>query len=117
MLQGAILVAVGSATAVAGAWAALCQTYLKRVVAFSTCSQLGYMVAACGLLRDGLSVFHLLSHATLKAGQSDRSQLAAGHLWTLALAWAAGVLADFIARHTQGRIVLGCRCGAYGSLA
>ena len=40
---------------------------LKRVIAYSTCSQLGYMVFACGLSAYGLAFFHLFTHAFFKA--------------------------------------------------
>lgn len=40
---------------------------LKKVIAYSTCSQLGYMVFACGLSDYGTSLFHLINHAFFKA--------------------------------------------------
>ena len=40
---------------------------LKRVIAFSTCSQLGYMILACGLERFNVAFFHLITHAFFKA--------------------------------------------------
>merc|ERR1711991_898759 len=40
---------------------------LKKVIAYSTCSQLGYMVFACGLSNYSVGVFHLANHATFKA--------------------------------------------------
>jgi NADH-ubiquinone oxidoreductase chain 5 len=40
---------------------------LKRVIAFSTTSQLGYMVIACGLSQYNISLFHLINHAFFKA--------------------------------------------------
>lgn len=43
------------------------QNDLKKVVAYSTCSQLGYMVFACGLSSYSTSVFHLFNHAFFKA--------------------------------------------------
>ena len=39
------------------------QNDLKRVIAYSTCSQLGYMVAACGLSGYSQALFHLMNHA------------------------------------------------------
>jgi NADH-ubiquinone oxidoreductase chain 5 len=43
------------------------QNDLKRVIAYSTCSQLGYMVFACGLSNYSVGVFHLVNHAFFKA--------------------------------------------------
>jgi NADH-ubiquinone oxidoreductase chain 5 len=42
------------------------QNDLKRVVAYSTCSQLGYMVFACGLSNYSVGIFHLTNHAFSK---------------------------------------------------
>jgi NADH-ubiquinone oxidoreductase chain 5 len=43
------------------------QNDLKRVIAYSTCSQLGYMVFACGLSNYSVGMFHLANHAFFKA--------------------------------------------------
>src|SRR5579884_3759347 len=40
---------------------------LKKVIAYSTCSQLGYMFFICGSSNFGLSLFHLINHAFFKA--------------------------------------------------
>ena len=40
---------------------------LKKLIAYSTCSQLGYMLAACGLSKYGLAFFHLFTHGFFKA--------------------------------------------------
>jgi NADH-ubiquinone oxidoreductase chain 5 len=45
----------------------LLQNDLKKVIAYSTCSQLGYMVFVCGLSGYTLSLFHLANHAFFKA--------------------------------------------------
>jgi NADH-ubiquinone oxidoreductase chain 5 len=45
----------------------LVQNDLKRVIAYSTCSQLGYMVFACGLSNYSVGLFHLTNHAFFKA--------------------------------------------------
>ena len=45
----------------------LVQNDLKRVIAYSTCSQLGYMVFACGLSHYSVAFFHLANHAFFKA--------------------------------------------------
>jgi len=43
------------------------QNDLKKIIAYSTCSQLGYMVFACGLSSYSISLFHLFNHAFFKA--------------------------------------------------
>lgn len=58
---------VGAATAFMAATSGLLQNDLKKVIAYSTCSQLGYMVFACGLSSYALSLFHLSNHAFFKA--------------------------------------------------
>jgi len=63
----AILTVVGSLTALLGATAALFQYDIKKVIAYSTCSQLGYMVMACGTSRYDIAYFHLINHAFFKA--------------------------------------------------
>lgn len=63
-----LLVFFGSITAVFGASTAFAQFDIKKIIAYSTCSQLGYMVVACGLLAFDLSLFHLTTHAFFKAG-------------------------------------------------
>ena len=62
-----VLALLGSLTALFGATTGLFQNDLKRVVAYSTCSQLGYMAFACGLSAFSLSAFHLSNHAFFKA--------------------------------------------------
>lgn len=58
---------VGAITAFFAATTGLLQNDLKRVIAYSTCSQLGYMVFACGLSNYSVSMFHLMNHAFFKA--------------------------------------------------
>jgi NADH-quinone oxidoreductase subunit L len=58
---------VGTVTAVFAALLALVQTDLKRVLAYSTCSQLGFMVAALGAGSAFAGFFHLGTHAFFKA--------------------------------------------------
>jgi NADH-ubiquinone oxidoreductase chain 5 len=58
---------VGAVTALFGASTGLFFHDLKRVIAFSTCSQLGYMMLACGLERYNAAFFHLTTHAFFKA--------------------------------------------------
>jgi len=57
----------GSATAFFSSSVGLIQNDIKRVIAYSTASQVGYMVFACGLSNYSLSVFHLANHAFFKA--------------------------------------------------
>ena len=58
---------IGGLTALFGATTAMVQNDLKRVIAYSTCSQLGYMVMACGLSCFNGAMFHLYNHAFFKA--------------------------------------------------
>lgn len=58
---------VGALTAFCASTIGLVQNDLKRVVAYSTCSQLGYMVFACGLSNYSVGIFHLSNHAFFKA--------------------------------------------------
>jgi NADH-quinone oxidoreductase subunit L len=58
---------VGVATALFGATVGLIQTDIKRVLAYSTISQLGYMFAAVGLGAYAAGIFHLVTHAFFKA--------------------------------------------------
>jgi len=58
---------VGSITALFASTTALCQNDIKKVIAYSTCSQLGYMFFACGLSSYEVSFFHLSNHAFFKA--------------------------------------------------
>ena len=62
-----VVALVGAATMVVGATIALTQTDIKRVVAYSTVSQLGYMVMACGLGAYASGIYHLLTHGAFKA--------------------------------------------------
>jgi proton-translocating NADH-quinone oxidoreductase chain L len=62
-----IIVCIGSVTAFFAATTGLFQNDMKRVIAYSTCSQLGYMVFACGLSSYDVGVFHLSNHAFFKA--------------------------------------------------
>lgn len=62
-----LITVMGALTAFISATIALTQNDLKKVIAYSTCSQLGYMVFACGLSNYDLAVFHLVTHAFFKA--------------------------------------------------
>jgi NADH-quinone oxidoreductase subunit L len=63
----AVVAIVGATTAFFAATVGLVQNDIKRVVAYSTCSQLGYMFAAAGVGAYGASMFHLFTHASFKA--------------------------------------------------
>ena len=58
---------LGACTAFFASSVGLVQNDLKRVIAYSTCSQLGYMVFSCGLSDYAVGVFHLANHAFFKA--------------------------------------------------
>ncbi|NGZ03198.1 MAG: NADH-quinone oxidoreductase subunit L, partial [Nitrospira sp. WS238] len=58
---------IGAATMVLGATIAVTQTDIKRVVAYSTVSQLGYMIMACGVGAYASGMYHLLTHGAFKA--------------------------------------------------
>jgi NADH-ubiquinone oxidoreductase chain 5 len=62
-----IITVLGACTAFFAATVGLLQNDLKRVIAYSTCSQLGYMIFACGLSNYSVGVFHLVNHAFFKA--------------------------------------------------
>lgn len=57
----------GSITCIFAAITANYQVDLKKIIAYSTCSQLGYMVVSCGLSEYQLAFFHLINHAFFKA--------------------------------------------------
>ena len=96
---------VGGVTALFAAMVALTQTDIKRILAFSTISQLGFMMFACGVGAFAAAVFHLLAHGSLKAylflSTGNALQSSAMHhethgippppwslsLWALVLAW------------------------------
>jgi NADH-quinone oxidoreductase subunit L len=59
---------VGAITAVAGALAAMGQSDIKRILAYSTMSQLGLMVMAVGMQAPEVAMLHLIAHAVFKAG-------------------------------------------------
>src|ERR1700753_3237600 len=58
---------IGATTAFFAASVGLFQTDIKRVIAYSTCSQLGYMFAAAGVASYDAAMFHLFTHAFFKA--------------------------------------------------
>ncbi len=63
----AVVAIIGAGTALFAATIALVQTDIKRVLAYSTISQLGYMFLGCGVGAYSAAVFHLMTHAFFKA--------------------------------------------------
>jgi NADH-quinone oxidoreductase subunit L len=62
-----VVAIIGCATAVFAATIGITQTDIKRVLAYSTVSQLGYMFLACGVGAYAAGIFHLMTHAFFKA--------------------------------------------------
>ena len=62
-----IIVFLGSLTAFFTSTIGLTQNDLKKVIAYSTCSQLGYMVMICGFSQYNSGLFHLINHGFFKA--------------------------------------------------
>ncbi len=58
---------IGSITCLFAATIALVQDDIKKIIAYSTCSQLGYMFIACGVSAYNVAIFHLMTHAFFKA--------------------------------------------------
>jgi len=63
----AVVTIVGASTAIFAATVGLVQNDIKRVIAYSTCSQLGYMFFAAGVSAYAAAIFHLMTHAFFKA--------------------------------------------------
>ena len=62
-----VVAVVGAATALFAATIALAQNDIKKVLAYSTVSQLGYMMLACGVGAFAVGIFHVMTHAFFKA--------------------------------------------------
>ena len=62
-----VVAIIGAATALMAATIGMVQHDIKRVLAYSTVSQLGYMFMACGVGAYGAGIFHLMTHAFFKA--------------------------------------------------
>ena len=62
-----LVVLIGSLTAFFSSTIGLTQGDFKKVIAYSTCSQLGYMVLICGFSQYSLGLFHLVNHGFFKA--------------------------------------------------
>ncbi len=104
----AVVTIIGASTAIFAATVACVQNDIKRVIAYSTCSQLGYMFFACGVSAYSAGIFHLMTHAFFKAllflgagsvihAMSDEQDMRRmGGLWrmipiTYALMWAGSL--------------------------
>lgn len=61
------IIFIGTLTTFFSATVALVQNDIKKIIAYSTCSQLGYMITACGFHLYGYAFFHLVMHAFFKA--------------------------------------------------
>lgn len=64
---GAVIAVIGAITALMGALIAFGQTDIKKVLAYSTVSQLGFMFVACGVGAYWVGMFHVITHAFFKA--------------------------------------------------
>jgi|CXWL01.1.fsa_nt_gi NADH-quinone oxidoreductase subunit L len=104
-----IVAAVGGVTAFVAATIAIVQNDIKKVLAYSTVSQLGYMFLACGMGAFSVGVFHLVTHAFFKAlmflgsgsvihglsGEQDMRQMGGLRtrmpwtFWTFTMGWLA----------------------------
>ena len=62
-----VITVIGMVTAIFAASVALVQTDIKKIIAYSTCSQLGYMFFAAGVGAYNVAMFHLFTHAFFKA--------------------------------------------------
>ena len=61
-----VVAIIGTLTALFAATIGVCQTDIKKVLAYSTISQLGYMFMACGVAAYSAGIFHLMTHAFFK---------------------------------------------------
>ena len=62
----AVIAVIGATTALFAAFVSLTQTDIKKILAYSTISQIGFMIMTCGLGAFVAAVFHLLAHGFLK---------------------------------------------------
>ena len=62
-----VIIIIGSLTTFFSSTVGLFQNDIKKIIAYSTCSQLGYMIFACGLSGYDVAMFHLSNHAFFKA--------------------------------------------------
>ena len=66
-ISRSIILIIGTITCIFASSVAIFQNDIKRIIAYSTCSQLGYMFMAIGVSAYSVAYFHLLSHAFFKA--------------------------------------------------
>jgi NADH-quinone oxidoreductase subunit L len=122
-----IVAAVGGATAFVAATIAIVQNDIKKVLAYSTVSQLGYMFLACGVGAFGAGVFHLVTHAFFKAlmflgsgsvihglsGEQDMRQMGGlksrmpWTFWTFTAGWLAIIGFPFLSGYFSKEEILG----------
>lgn len=133
----AVVAGIGAFTALFGATIGLVQSNIKRVLAFSTISQLGYMFLAAGLGAYGSAIFHLFTHAFFKAllflaagvvihalaGEEDllkmgglRRALPAAHVAFLIGALAIAGIPPFAGFFSKDEIVYNAFFGARGNV-
>lgn len=62
-----LLILIGCISTFFAGFVAIFQYDIKRIIAYSTCSQLGYMFISCGLSHYHIALFHLFNHAFFKA--------------------------------------------------
>jgi NADH-quinone oxidoreductase subunit L len=67
ILARELITYIGAITAIFASTVAIVQTDIKKIIAYSTCSQLGYMFFACGVGAYNAGMFHLMTHAFFKA--------------------------------------------------
>ena len=127
---------IGCATALFAASIALVQTDIKRTLAYSTISQLGYMFLACGVGAFGAGIFHLMTHAFFKAllflgagsvihamaGEQDMRRMGGlrdGIRWTYATMFVATLAISgtpgFSGFFSKEEILLAARTGPYAN--
>jgi proton-translocating NADH-quinone oxidoreductase chain L len=68
LLARNLLIMIGGITAMISALSGLTQNDIKKTIAFSTCSQLGYMAVSIGFLLPNIALYHTITHAFFKAG-------------------------------------------------
>jgi proton-translocating NADH-quinone oxidoreductase chain L len=62
-----LIILIGVLTSFFSGLFAVVQNDIKKIVAYSTCSQLGFMMMSCGLMRFDIAIFHLFNHGFFKA--------------------------------------------------
>ena len=123
-----ILTAVGTLTATLGIVAMWAQVKVKRTLAWSTVSQMGFMMVQCGLGAFGAAALHIVAHGCYKAWSFLRSgqlppvtgatapiapmraltMVAAGTVIAIPAIWVASRLVGFAPLHTPGELALTC---------